>query len=75
MVVVSVTPQGANIALMRYETRAEAAPLKTHQTVRPTAAPEDVEAFRRSPATHLRFGFANGAEARVRGFTTLPIPG
>jgi hypothetical protein len=73
MVLVSVTPQGANTRLARYETGDKT--LKTHETVRPTAAPEDVEAFRRSPSTHLRFGFANPGEARVRGFTMPPIPG
>ncbi len=73
MVLVSVTPQGANTRLARYDTDPKT--IKTHEMVRPTAAPDDVEAFRRSPATHLRFGFANGAEARVRGFAAPPIPG
>lgn len=66
MVVVTVTAEGASIRLCRYD----AAPpktVKTHETLRPTANPEDIEGFRRSPQTHLRFGFRDGVEAKARG--------
>lgn len=68
MVLVSISSQGANTRLARYETADRT--LKTHETVRPTAAPEDIEAFRRSPSTHLRFGSASAGDAKVRGFIT-----
>lgn len=66
MVLVLLTHQGANTVLERYEI--DGRTLKTHQTTRPAANPEDVESFRRSPATHLRFGFWSAVEARVLGF-------
>jgi hypothetical protein len=67
MVVVVVSTQGANTRLVRFDSDPRL--VRTHQTTRPNANPEDVESFRRSPATHLRFGFQNAGEARVRGFT------
>ena len=66
MVLVVVGHQGANLVLSRFDGK-----LKTHETTRPTARPEDIEHFRRSPQTHLRFGFASLCEARVRGLGNL----
>ena len=68
MVLVTICSQGANTILARYETGDRT--IRTHETTRPTANPEDVEGFRRSPQTHLRFGFRSGVEAKARGFTT-----
>jgi hypothetical protein len=70
MVLVVVGHRGANTTLERMDCD-QGRWLKTHATTRPTASPEDVEGFRRSPQTHLRFGFASMAEARVRGLGNL----
>jgi hypothetical protein len=69
MVLIVVGHRGANVTLDRIECE-PGRKLTTHRTAQPAPNAEDVEAFRRSPSTHLRFGFASVADARVRGFVT-----
>lgn len=62
MVVILLSRQGANTKLSRYD-----GSLKTHESTQPKPTSEDIDRFRQSPSTHLRFGFASAVEARVRG--------